>query len=1089
MSNIFEKYPENLNIEFDNSFKVLKANFSDEQKNDWTNLIKEITDSGVRSWEITTELLKMSVNLSEILKGAELIQWAQMINNLVKLSPVLASSYIQNSEKFLSITKGRHIDSMSLMAENIYDGSWKSGNFASKVFDHSPKFLKVLTFAEFEKIIYFLNEITAQSYDMAVECLDYSYNFLTKFHSKHTGIEFLINLKSKSSRDLKNILETSPKFLIKFDENQRVTLMELILSIIDAGGYSSSTIMDDVATPFTLIHRSSYDDILELCQELAHVQPQVIIGFLTKVPEILNKIDTNQMKEWFDEGLKLLNLNRDAGVAYFKLESLTSETSLSRISSSVEYDSVKDLLQLYCSALAGVELEILPSSELVDKNIGWSSTLNPTTEGKSIYVPEIINRYDNKITNYKWFKVISSHQVGRLEFGSFNFYFDAESSYFNNMREELYNDFLKKEKAQKQIHFPLEEENSEHKSDSASEPVMTKKTDFNKFFELFQDRKLVSDIFAIVEDTRVENCIKDKYSGLTKDFENVKLQALEKRPNINTLNAQDAMVEFLVQISLGKSDKTKVPKKYIDKFKNMFIILNKIMNIDSDVHDSSEATVRIYKLIHSTENENLENEETEDLDLDQNQEQDYYEDENVLQEILQFMMNQDSMDIHSDSDDYQSPEQVDYRGDFKPELVQLLENMRSMDSEDSEFSQENITPEMLKELLDQMEDLDIEATERPIDSSTDMIAENILKEISAELSENSKNNPGETDNSDDFQELETDDPESYIYDEWDFRSNDYKPRWCIVKERIMGEGDKGYYDDTLLDYSALVSNLRRQFEMISPEMLKKVNKLEDGEEFDIDDVIEAFVDIKTGVSPSEKLYWRRNKIQRDVACVFLLDVSASTAESIEDSNTSNDWDVPDDPVDYMKWIKSRRKSGIVRTYKRIIDVEKEASVLLIDALENLGDQYGIYCFSGYGRENVEFYTVKDLEEKMNDNIKGRIDKISPLHATRMGPAIRHAISKLDKVQSRTKLLFLISDGRPQDRGYSREGVEKEYAVHDTKMALTEAKNKDINAFCLTVDKNGHDYLKTMTQDMGYEVLDDVKDLPERLLDLYRSLTM
>ena len=1089
MSNIFEKYPENLNIEFDNSFKVLKTNFSDEQKNDWTNLIKEITDSGVRSWEITTELLKMSVNLSEILKGAELIQWTQMINNLVKLSPVLASSYIQNSEKFLSITKGRHIDSMSLMAENIYDGSWKSGNFASKVFDHSPKFLKVLTFAEFEKIIYFLNEITAQSYDMAVECLDYSYNFLTKFHSKHTGIEFLINLKSKSSRDLKNILETSPKFLIKFDENQRVTLMELILSIIDAGGYSSSTIMDDIATPFTLIHRSSYDEILELCQELAHVQPQVIIGFLTKVPEILNKIDTTQMKEWFDEGLKLLNLNRDAGVAYFKLESLTSETSLSRISSSVEYDSVKDLLQLYCSALAGVELEILPSSELVDKNIGWSSTLNPTTEGKSIYVPEIINRYDNKITNYKWFKVISSHQVGRLEFGSFNFYFDAESSYFNNMREELYNDFLKKEKAQKQIHFPLEEENSEDQSESSSEPVMTKKTDFNKFFELFQDRKLVSDIFAIVEDTRVENCIKDKYPGLTQDFENVKLQALEKRPNINALNAQDAMVEFLVQISLGKSDKTKVPKKYIDKFKNMFIILNKIMNIDTDVHDSSEATVRIYKLIHSTENENIENEETEDLDLDQNQDQDYYEDENVLQEILQFMMNQDSMDIHSDSDDYQSPEQVDYRGDFKPELVQLLENMRTMDSEDSEFSQENITPEMLKELLDQMEDLDIEATERPIDSSTDMIAENILKEISAELSENSKNNPGDTDNTDDFEELETDDPESYIYDEWDFRSNDYKPRWCIVKERIMGEGDKGYYDDTLLDYSALVSNLRRQFEMISPEMLKKVNKLEDGEEFDIDDVIEAFVDIKTGVSPSEKLYWRRNKIQRDVACVFLLDVSASTAESIEDSNTSNDWDVPDDPVDYMKWIKSRRKSGIVRTYKRIIDVEKEASVLLIDALENLGDQYGIYCFSGYGRENVEFYTVKDLEEKMNDNIKGRIDKISPLHATRMGPAIRHAISKLDKVHSRTKLLFLISDGRPQDRGYSREGVEKEYAVHDTKMALTEAKNKDINAFCLTVDKNGHDYLKTMTQDMGYEVLDDVKDLPERLLDLYRSLTM
>jgi nitric oxide reductase NorD protein len=57
------------------------------------------------------------------------------------------------------------------------------------------------------------------------------------------------------------------------------------------------------------------------------------------------------------------------------------------------------------------------------------------------------------------------------------------------------------------------------------------------------------------------------------------------------------------------------------------------------------------------------------------------------------------------------------------------------------------------------------------------------------------------------------------------------------------------------------------------------------------------------------------------------------------------------------------------------------------------------------------------------------------------------------------------------------------------MALEEARRKDINAFCLTVDKNGHDYLGTMCADMGYEVLDSIFDLPERLLYLYRRLTM
>jgi len=170
-------------------------------------------------------------------------------------------------------------------------------------------------------------------------------------------------------------------------------------------------------------------------------------------------------------------------------------------------------------------------------------------------------------------------------------------------------------------------------------------------------------------------------------------------------------------------------------------------------------------------------------------------------------------------------------------------------------------------------------------------------------------------------------------------------------------------------------------------------------------------------------------------------------------------------------------------------VEKESMVLLINALEAIGDVYGIYGFSGYGRENVEYYTIKDLQENFSEKVKKRIDRIAPLHATRMGPAIRHTAHKLDMVDAKTKILFLISDGRPQDRGYSREGVEKEYAVHDTKKALDEAKKLGINSFCLTVDKNGHDYLKTMTSDMGYEILDDINDLPERLLVLYRRLTM
>jgi nitric oxide reductase activation protein len=174
--------------------------------------------------------------------------------------------------------------------------------------------------------------------------------------------------------------------------------------------------------------------------------------------------------------------------------------------------------------------------------------------------------------------------------------------------------------------------------------------------------------------------------------------------------------------------------------------------------------------------------------------------------------------------------------------------------------------------------------------------------------------------------------------------------------------------------------------------------------------------------------------------------------------------------------------------KRIIDLEKESLVLLTRALEVIGDRYGIYGFSGYGRENVEYYVIKDFDELFGDPIRRRIDRMSPIRSTRMGPAIRHTVTKLMDTDARARILFLVSDGRPQDHGYGRDRTEKEYAIHDTHKALQEAKHKGITPFALTVDKEGHDYLGQMCGDMAYEVLGDIELLPSRLPTLYRMLT-
>jgi nitric oxide reductase activation protein len=445
-------------------------------------------------------------------------------------------------------------------------------------------------------------------------------------------------------------------------------------------------------------------------------------------------------------------------------------------------------------------------------------------------------------------------------------------------------------------------------------------------------------------------------------------------------------------------------------------------------------------------------------------------------------------------EDYSSPQEVDYRGEFKPELSQLLSQMQMMENgEMSESGEmEPITQEQLEEMMKNAPEMEMEQTEGEEggDQEVSEMIENLMKELQKRDPENQQFQPGPSQHVDeDGGPLTATEPDTFTYPEWDFRANEYKPNWCMVHEKIMADGEPNFFRETLAENSGLVAQIKRQFELVIPEMYRKQKRLEDGEEYDLDSVLEALIDLKIGVSPEEKLYWRRNKNERSVAVAFLLDLSASTAEAIDEAKKpSDDWGAPDDPVEYMVWLRSRRSEGLRRTYKRIVDVEKEGITLLVNSLEAIGDMYGIYGFSGYGRENVEFYTIKDMDEKFSDMVPRRIDRIAPLHATRMGPAIRHTVAKLAEAEARSKFLFLISDGRPQDRGYSREGVEKEYAVHDTRQSLIEARNMGITPFCLTVDKAGHDYMKTMMEDFSYEVLPDISLLPKRLPQLYRNLT-
>ena len=597
-----------------------------------------------------------------------------------------------------------------------------------------------------------------------------------------------------------------------------------------------------------------------------------------------------------------------------------------------------------------------------------------------------------------------------------------------------------------------------------------------------------------VEDARIDALLRLEYGGIKAPLARVQDRELDQRPLVEEMPLRQAMVENLIRVSLDGWQRVRWPGYLASVMQTAVGYLRAIQHPQARVEDAAEATIQLYELIMQLPNIRIERAEDWTQMGDE-----------ISPDMLPAGMEGAAQDAgmeetlamvpNGEEEAYEGPDSVDFRGDFKPELVQLLMRLRAEQGDalaDKQLIQ--LTAEQLQELLEKSVEIDMsELSEGDLMQSSDQLLNNLMKEVGtppSNLRDRLQQGDGQSMGEEEGEQAPLPpQPQFFFYDEWDFRANDYKPRWCRVVQRTLDEGSDEFFRQTLSGFSGLMTQTRKQFELMKPELFRKIKRLYDGEELDLDATIEYVVERRTGHTPSDKVYWRRNKVERDVAVSFLLDMSASTDEEISrrERKPAND-DFNDDPRRYLTWWAQKKAREASNPVKRIIDLEKESIVLLTEALETIGDTYGIFGFSGYGRENVEFYVIKDLNEPYGDRIKRRIDKIVPIRSTRMGPALRHTTAKLEQHDAKIKILFLISDGRPQDHGYGRDRTEKDYAIHDTRMALNEARRKGIVPFCLTVDRSGHDYLKTMCEDIAYEVVSDIESLPSRLPTLYRKLT-
>lgn len=535
------------------------------------------------------------------------------------------------------------------------------------------------------------------------------------------------------------------------------------------------------------------------------------------------------------------------------------------------------------------------------------------------------------------------------------------------------------------------------------------------FFDQFPNKNLAHFLWNIAEDARIEYRIRNNYAGIKKKFEFIDSELFNQIKPQEGLSKKEKAVELMLHLSAFGKTKEEIPKDIEDIVLEGYKKFKEMADMSKMPTDSLKAAMEVYDLIDKIPG-------------------DFQKQPNPLNQPL----NLDAAKRRKQQEMGETREQM---GAASDELTdEQIESMMDAEGEPSDADPNSCEASDNADQDDKEKKKSAAAKDKKDGKKGD-------KELKVKGLGNKAN-----------KEKDKEEPKKPIfYNEWDYRLEDYRYNWCAVEEKkLKSYSPLTFVPKILLDYGRTVEEIKRQFQALKPVRLKRVKKEEFGDEIDIDQLIEAMVDYKAGIYPSNKVYIKTLRKERDISAAFLIDLSGSTS------------------------------SGMVGGYASVLTFEKISLLLMMEAIESIGDNYGVFGYDSSTNLHNSFYVIKDFNERYNDEVKGRLEGLVSGSSTRTGPALRHTISKLHQTGSKTKLLFHLTDAQPMCSDYYSY---REYALHDVKKALEEGRKKSI--FTLNLVINSHptmEYMNRMYVGSAFTIVDDVRLLPKKMLELYRHIT-
>jgi len=297
--------------------------------------------------------------------------------------------------------------------------------------------------------------------------------------------------------------------------------------------------------------------------------------------------------------------------------------------------------------------------------------------------------------------------------------------------------------------------------------------------------------------------------------------------------------------------------------------------------------------------------------------------------------------------------------------------------------------------------------------------------------------------------------DTYVYSEWDYRSQINTPSWVTLRERSPKTGELKIIEDITAQNKHVITRMKNLLLAIQYRGVRRIRKQEEGDEIDINAAVRAMMDIRRGILPDSRIMMSSLRKTRDISVLVLLDLSGSANQKIRGQ-------------DYT-----------------VLQLTQKVCVLFAEAIEAVGDPLAIHGFNSRGRQDIDYFRFKDFDQPYDDIPKAKIAGMTGERSTRLGAAIRHATHHLNEHKSSKKLLMTITDGAPADI----DMPDRHYLRYDLKHAISEARQSGIHTYGIVLDPKADEYVSRTFGAKNYMVVDHVKSLPEKMLHIYAALTL